>query len=92
MPYWAARLILATLSLAGIIWTISIHYRGLDLAHTTSYCLRRVCDGCPQISVLVMLVAYSLLCDAFPEANRWVILGCAVIPFYCLGHSLWGWP
>ena len=92
MPYWAARLILAALSTAGVVWTISILFRGLPQSQTTSYCIRSVCDTCPQVTVLIMLVAYSLLCDALPETNRWVVLGCVVIPLYCLGHSCWGWP
>lgn len=92
MPYWAARLILASLALAGILFTVSVHYRGLPIERTTSYCLRAACEKCPQITVLLMLLAYNLLADAFPDTNRWVLLGCVVIPFYCLGHALWPIP
>ena len=89
MPDWLARLTLFSLALAGILNTIAVHYRGLPLERTTSFMLRSACEKCPTIAVLVMLLAYNLLCDSFPDVNRWVLLGSVVIPFYCLGHCLW---
>lgn len=85
----AARTILATLSLAGIAWTVRVHYLGWPVEITSSCTINRIVSQHPMIAALLLLVFWGVLCDALPTVDKWVVLWCVLVPAVCLGHATW---
>lgn len=83
----AARTLLLLIFCAGAGWTV---YARVNLGeyHTTSCTLARLNAACPQIGLLLVLLAVHVLQDALPGCDRWVVLLGFVVA-YCCGHCFW---
>lgn len=86
-PY-AARLLIVVAVAGGISWTIYARTVWRSEWHTTSCCLARLNAACPQIGLLIVLLAVHVLQDALPGSDRWVVL-LGFVAAYVLGHALW---
>lgn len=82
-----AKIIGWILVVGGIGWTVLCRVF-LREEWATSHFLFKIGNSCPPLNTLFMLLAYTLICDAFPGVNHWDVL-LVVISMYLMGHAQW---